>query len=322
MSEGHKTLPIPFGWYCIGYSDELKPGEHRSVFYFNRRMVLFRGESGQLSLISAYCPHLGANLGEGGTVVQDSMQCPFHGWRFDGDGHCVEVPYATKIPPRAKGKCLDSYIVQEVNGMVWTWYHPENAEPSFEVERMKEVESGEWTDYQKKQWRFKSHVQETGENAVDSAHFEFVHKIGGITEKPEITFVDHRRESYLYLAMSVFDEQGEKIEGEYIDGVIFTANCGPGQTWTRQKGMADLLIIGLPTPVSETEVELRFACSVPKAQKGEQEIISQAIIQNAMDQVEQDMPIWEHKIYQEDPILCDGDGPIAQYRKWFKQFYA
>lgn len=40
------------------------------------------------------------------------------------------------------------------------------------------------------------------------------------------------------------------------------------------------------------------------------------------DQVVNDMPIWNHKIYQENPILCDGDGPIHQYRKWFSQFYA
>ena len=37
---------------------------------------------------------------------------------------------------------------------------------------------------------------------------------------------------------------------------------------------------------------------------------------------EQDIPIWNHKTYVEDPILCDGDGPIAKYRKWFSQFYA
>jgi hypothetical protein len=39
-------------------------------------------------------------------------------------------------------------------------------------------------------------------------------------------------------------------------------------------------------------------------------------------QVEQDLPIWENKVYLESPVLCDGDGPIAKYRKWFQQFYA
>ena len=40
------------------------------------------------------------------------------------------------------------------------------------------------------------------------------------------------------------------------------------------------------------------------------------------EQVEQDIPIWENKIYLDTPLLCDGDGPIRKYRKWFSQFYA
>ena len=37
--------------------------------------------------------------------------------------------------------------------------------------------------------------------------------------------------------------------------------------------------------------------------------------------MEQDIPIWNNKIYQPAPRLCDGDGPIAEFRKWFRQFY-
>ena len=38
-------------------------------------------------------------------------------------------------------------------------------------------------------------------------------------------------------------------------------------------------------------------------------------------QLEQDKPIWESKIYLERPVICDGDGPIARYRKWCEGFY-
>ena len=44
-------------------------------------------------------------------------------------------------------------------------------------------------------------------------------------------------------------------------------------------------------------------------------------IDNVCTQVEQDMLIWNYKHYQPNPILCDGDGPINQFRKWFAQFY-
>ena len=69
-------------------------------------------------------------------------------------------------------------------------------------------------------------------------------------------------------------------------------------------------------------MEFRFACSVPKADAEKNAKITQLILDNAYEQIDQDIPIWENKIYRDSPMLCDGDGPIAQYRKWFKQFYA
>ena len=39
-------------------------------------------------------------------------------------------------------------------------------------------------------------------------------------------------------------------------------------------------------------------------------------------QLEQDIPIWENKVYLSRPVLCDGDGPIGVFRRWAKQFYS
>jgi phenylpropionate dioxygenase-like ring-hydroxylating dioxygenase large terminal subunit len=52
---------IPYGWYCVAYSDELAVGEVKTLNYFEREMVLFRTESGDLGLLDPYCPHLGAH---------------------------------------------------------------------------------------------------------------------------------------------------------------------------------------------------------------------------------------------------------------------
>ena len=58
---------------------------------------MFRGEDGKAYVLDAYCPHLGANLAVGGQVVGNCIECPFHGWRFNGnDGKCVKIPYAEK----------------------------------------------------------------------------------------------------------------------------------------------------------------------------------------------------------------------------------
>lgn len=60
-------------------------------------MAVFRGHDGKAYVVDAYCPHLGANLAVGGRVFGNCIECPFHGWQFQGDnGVCVKIPYAEK----------------------------------------------------------------------------------------------------------------------------------------------------------------------------------------------------------------------------------
>jgi 3-ketosteroid 9alpha-monooxygenase subunit A len=119
--------PIPFGWYALEYSDNLKTGDVTPLQYFGRDLVLFRTESGEARLLDAFCPHLGAHMGHGGVVKGENIACPFHGWQFDGDGVCQAVPYATNMPPKVKDKqTVGTYPVVERNAMVWAWYHPHN----------------------------------------------------------------------------------------------------------------------------------------------------------------------------------------------------
>ena len=58
-----------------------------------KNLAVFRGEDGKANVIDAYCPHNGANLAVGGVVKDNCLECPFHGWRFQGDGKCVHIPY-------------------------------------------------------------------------------------------------------------------------------------------------------------------------------------------------------------------------------------
>ena len=318
-------LPIPFGWYCVSYSDELAPGDVKAVRYFGEDLVLYRAVDGQACLASAFCPHLGAHLGHGGIVDEGGINCPFHGWKFSPAGEVVEVPYASQIPPRAKAagtECLRTYPVQERNEFIFAWYHPDNAPPSFELEPFAELDSGDWTDCTRQQWLIHTHIQEAAENAVDTAHFPTVHNTGGLETRAEVTFEGVRRKSVIRLGHQRVDVVGDIAEKdtETVEGEIHSINIGPGQTWSRNYGI-DLLMIGLSTPVEQDQMEFRFACSVPKAGARKNAAITELIIENAYEQVNQDIPIWENKIYQADPILCDGDGPIAQYRKWFSQFY-
>ena len=62
--------------------------------------------------------------------------------------------------------------------------------------------------------------------------------------------------------------------------------------------------------------------TMPRSQTDMNQLLAEATRDNVVVGVGQDIPIWNNKCYVPDPILCDGDGPIAKYRKWFSQFYA
>ncbi len=61
-------LPMPFGWFVIGYSDELAVGQVKPLRYFGQELVMWRGVDGQVRVLEAFCRHLGAHLGHGGRV--------------------------------------------------------------------------------------------------------------------------------------------------------------------------------------------------------------------------------------------------------------
>ena len=132
------------GWHIVLFSSELQIGEVKQLHYFDRDIVAYRGESGRVAILDAHCPHLGANLASGeGRVSGDTIACPFHGWVFDPDGRCVDIPYAKKIPDNAVN-ALKGWPVQEKNGFIALWYDPESGEPEDYLPEIEEWGPTKW----------------------------------------------------------------------------------------------------------------------------------------------------------------------------------
>ena len=83
MPKQEFPFQMPNGWFCISRSDEIKPGEVKSLKFCDNQVVAFRTESGEATVLDAFCPHLGAHLGEGGCVKGETIECPFHAWRWE-----------------------------------------------------------------------------------------------------------------------------------------------------------------------------------------------------------------------------------------------
>jgi phenylpropionate dioxygenase-like ring-hydroxylating dioxygenase large terminal subunit len=67
-------------------------GQVKPLYVLEKNLVVFRTTSGKIHVLDAFCPHLGANIGVGGSVVGEDIRCPFHSWTFNGDGICTSVP--------------------------------------------------------------------------------------------------------------------------------------------------------------------------------------------------------------------------------------
>ena len=302
--------PFPNSWFQVAYADELAPGAVLPLKYFGRELVAFRGEDGAPHVLDAYCAHLGAHLGVGGTVVGNTIRCPFHAWCFDGSGTCVEVPYAKRIPPKAR---IRSWPVIERNGLLMVWHDVDERPPAFDLPELPEVGDESWSEYKRLRWNIKSHNQDMAENSVDRAHFRFVHKTVDVPEsKAEIDGAVMRVVSRAKMTTPRGD----------IDGEIASTSWGFGFSTTRFRGIVETLLVASVTPIDVEDLDVRFSFTVktlgdPKIDRG----VGKALIADIEKQMGEDKPIWENKAFLPQPILCDGDGPIALFRKWCAQFY-
>jgi phenylpropionate dioxygenase-like ring-hydroxylating dioxygenase large terminal subunit len=131
INDGVKRFPFadyPKGWFQVAYSRDVDTEQVMGLHYFGRQLICYRGTSSTPYVLDAYCPHLGADIAVGGTVAEDCIVCPFHGWRFDSAGSNVEIPYAKTVNRTAR---LRSWPTVERAGSIFVWHSAESAEPEW-----------------------------------------------------------------------------------------------------------------------------------------------------------------------------------------------
>jgi len=298
------------GWFVVAFSDELKPGDIRPLRYFDQEIVLFRTEAGEAKILNGYCPHMGAHLGYSSKVVGETIQCGFHAWRFNGEGRCVDVPYAKKIPP--KGHTV-AWPVQERSGMIFVYHDADGGSPTWEIPELPEVNDDSYTNWDHEMVEVKTHPHAIVENVADTGHFIPVH--GTHVESFEAVFDGH-------LATQVNSGVAYPLGGGKDNYKLRATYHGPGIQITHMDGYLKSILINAHTPIEENLLHLRFAVLIQKTGDEKQtEAFSKQYIANLRGGFFQDIEIWEHKTFLEKPALCDGDGPVMKLRRWYRQFY-
>jgi phenylpropionate dioxygenase-like ring-hydroxylating dioxygenase large terminal subunit len=224
--------------------------------------VLFRDGDGAAHCLSNTCIHRGGSLG-GGKIKGDCVQCPYHGWEFDGAGICRRIPSlgpAAKIPGRAR---VDAYPVQERYGIVFAFLGdlPEEQRPPIM----------EIPEYGQPGWRVTTQdrrarvdYQRQVENGLDPAHNEFVHPTHGFSggrddyRVPELRIDEDEWSSGFiteYFAPPLKDEQMKRASGRSENATIEagTVHHGPSAICTKIRPTAEVFIHqhGFKVPVDE-----------------------------------------------------------------------
>ena len=130
-----KKAQLKPGWYKVADSNDIGSMEAIQVDDFPTQIVVWRGKDDQLSALNLYCRHMGASLACG-EVEEDGIRCPFHAWRWSGEGQCNEVPYAKRIPPKAVTR---SWEVNELDGSIYVWFDRDGNSADLNGERIDEL---------------------------------------------------------------------------------------------------------------------------------------------------------------------------------------
>ncbi len=308
MTTGGLTT-YPRGWFVVAFSSEIGARDVKSMRFFGEKLVAYRGEDGQVRVLDAYCAHMGADLAAGGEVVGDTIRCPFHAWRYCGTGECVDIPYAKKIPPKARQR---AWTVREVNGVVLLWHDEAGGAPDFDMPLLEEHGSPEWTPWNTFHYSIKTHPREIVENLADKGHFPAVHK----TDIDDFAF-----EVAGHTATQRVKGRANVAGGGVDRFASTTTYHGPGFLLMHMSGVMKNTMIVAHTPVDTGSLELRMGVMLKRVGGADMDALVKLYLQNLKLGFEDDIRIWENKLYREVPVLCDGDGPITQLRRWYRQFY-
>ena len=272
---------------------------------------MFRGRDGNVGVLDATCPHLGANLAHGGTVRDNCVVCPYHHWSFDQRGLCTAIPHALKIPPNAK---IHSWPVVERYGLIFVYRDQARSAPPYELPAIEDFEVGEWSRPSTRDWRVRIHGQDIMENSVDSAHFAAVHG----HRLPVNTFTSEGRE------LRIAQETEVKKFGFNIRTKLEFHMIEPGFHYLRFRDTpgTQAMVFSSITPVDEEHVNHRLTIWVMKTRiPGWTWMLQRFLVSQMMATYVEDMAIWQNKSYLTKPVLCSYDGPIMKLRNWYAQFY-
>jgi phenylpropionate dioxygenase-like ring-hydroxylating dioxygenase large terminal subunit len=161
------------GWYAAGLSKNFLPQKVTKVEIFEIPIAVWRKKNGEVVAILDQCKHRNVPLSEG-KIIHDCVVCPYHGWTYNDQGQCVQIPSEGPHTERIPKVKVESFPVREENSLVWIWMgraNPIDKDPF----PMPTMENKRWNHYYMVT-HFENNVTDLVENFMDVPHTIYVHK--------------------------------------------------------------------------------------------------------------------------------------------------
>jgi 3-ketosteroid 9alpha-monooxygenase subunit A len=321
------TLPTRYarGWHCLGPVKKYLDGQPHGIEAFGTKLVVFADSQGALKILDGYCRHMGGDLTQG-TIKGDEVACPFHDWRWGGDGRCKLVPYAKRTPRIARTR---SWLTDVRNGLLFVWHDHEGNPPvpELRIPEIPEAASHEWTAWRWNSELIPSNCRDIIDNVVDMAHFFYIHF--GFPTYFKNVFEGHIASQYLRtVGRPDVDLGGSAYTGEQIldsEASYFGPSFMINWLHNNYGGYkAESILINCHYPVTQNSFMLQWGVIVQKPKGMGEEMtdkLADAFTAGVSKGFLQDVEIWRSKTRIDNPLLVEEDGAVYQLRRWYEQFY-
>lgn len=309
-------------WVFVDFTSQLQNGCLKSITLMNRKLVLWRTQSGKISLIDAYCTHMGTHLGSS-KVRGELIECIFHKRCFTAQGEC-----------EGNGKSTRSYPLSLHKDMIFAWIG--ETPPSWNLPPLftgfPQQPRTKWRIFKYRRFNFNFHSKGMAENGVDSSHFKIYHNFCKSYEPVNIISVTpHCFISQLkFLGYPMLSKLKIAHEIEFI-----SENYGPCTLvinltikLTKENLYFKFFYISTPVEGNNTNYILAMAILDEPHKKNsflrkifEYVYFSFIFMCQTREFRRESIEVWETKSFLAQPDFTQQEQAMQIFHDWYSQFY-
>ena len=294
-------------WYAVCLAREVDDGAVVGADLLGGRVAVYRKADGTPVVLSATCPHMGADLAAG-EVLDDDLRCMFHFFRYGPDGQCTGIPSGETVPRAAR---VHSFPVAERWGLIWLFNGPE---PLCDPPGMREYADDDLVVRARRTDLFTVEPWVIMANSYDYQHLRFVH---GFEFAFDDTTVDWSVPYQIEEDMTFGLPDGSKIDQKI-------RTCGTNTVTYVTGGDVDSMGLFTSTPVPGGS-QSYYIAATPDTRDGSPE--QDAAVAERLDQQEtladfllQDDTRALARMKFKEGTFVGADRSLRRYFQWVREF--